>query len=83
MVEIRLYQNGKLISDDTRQLVQAAANSKNFNVTLVPGTNTFYATAFNKERTESKPVEVKIVLRAAESWEYDLALVQVLRAKRI
>lgn len=65
--EIRLYQNGKLVSDDTRQLVQAAANSKTFNVTLVPGTNTFRATAFNKDRTESNPVEIKIVLRAAEA----------------
>jgi WD40 repeat protein len=58
--EIRLYQNGKLVSDDTRQLVQGGATgtNKTFNVTLVPGTNTFRATAFNKDRTEANPVEI-------------------------
>lgn len=69
--EIRLYQNGKLVSDDTRLLVQggagagASATNKTFNVSLVPGMNTFRATAFNKDRTESNPVEIQFELKAA------------------
>ena len=65
--EIRLYQNGKVVSDETRQLVRTAANNKAYNVTLVPGLNTFRATAFNKDRTESNPAEIKIELKAAEA----------------
>jgi WD40 repeat protein len=65
--EIRLYQNGKLVSDETRQLVQTAANNKTFSVTLVPGINIFRATAFNKDRTESNPAEIKIELKAAQA----------------
>jgi WD40 repeat protein len=76
--EIRLYQNGKLVSDDTRLLVQGSstATNKTFNVTLVAGINTFRATAFNKDRTESNPVEIQIELKAAvaESDLYILAI---------
>lgn len=65
--EVRLYQNGKLVSDETRQLVQTAASNKAFDVSLVPGVNTFRATAFNKDRTESNPAEIKIELKAVEA----------------
>ncbi len=65
--EIRLYQNGKLVSDDTRQLSRTSANNKAFNVTLLPGVNVFRSTAFNKERTESNPAEIRIELRSVEA----------------
>ncbi len=66
--DIRLYQNGKLISDDTRQLERdRAAKTKTFDVTLLPGVNTFRATAFNTDRTEATPDEIKIELKALEA----------------
>jgi WD40 repeat protein len=66
--EIRLYQNGKLISDHTRQLTRATAtNTTTFDVTLVPGINTFRATAFNTDRTEATTDEITIDLKAAEA----------------
>jgi WD40 repeat protein len=65
--EIRLYQNGKLVSDDTRQLLQVEAKNKTYNLTLLPGVNTFRATAFNKDRTESNPVDIRVELRAVEA----------------
>jgi WD40 repeat protein len=66
--DVRLYQNGKLVSDDTRQLArETSAQTKTFDVTLLPGVNTFRATAFNKDRTESNPAEIEIQLRAAEA----------------
>ncbi|HVS83905.1 MAG TPA: caspase family protein, partial [Pyrinomonadaceae bacterium] len=66
--DVRLYQNGKLVSDETRQLTrETTAKTKTFDVTLLPGLNTFRATAFNKDRTESNPAEIKIELRAAEA----------------
>ena len=65
--EIRLFQNGKVLSDNTRGLGIAYGNSRKFNVTLLSGVNTFRATAFNKDRTESSPVEIKIELRAAQA----------------
>ncbi len=66
--DIRLFQNGKLVSDDTRQLTQVtAAKSRTFEVTLLPGVNTFRATAFNTDRTEATPDEIKIELKAVEA----------------
>jgi len=66
--DIRLYQNGKLVSDDTRQLTREnTAKTKTFDVTLLPGVNTFRATAFNTDRTEATPDEIKIELKAVEA----------------
>ena len=66
--DLRLYQNGKLISDDTRQLTRnAGAQSRTFNVTLLSGVNTFRATAFNTDRTEAAPDEIKIELKTVEA----------------
>ena len=66
--DIRLYQNGKLVSDDTRQLTRdTSATNKTFDVTLLPGVNTFRATAFNIDRTEATPDEIKIELKAVEA----------------
>ena len=66
--DIKLYQNGKLVSDDTRQLTREnTAKTKTFEVTLLPGVNTFRATAFNTDRTEATPDEIKIELKAVEA----------------
>ncbi|MBC7931421.1 MAG: PD40 domain-containing protein [Rubrivivax sp.] len=69
--EIRLYQNGKLVSEETRglKLADAAGEkvTKSYRVPLVPGVNEFRATAFNTDRTESNPAEIKIEVKAAEA----------------
>ncbi len=66
--DIRLYQNGKLLDDVTRQLTrETKPNTRTFDVNLLPGVNTFRATAFNKDRTEATPDEIKIELKAAEA----------------
>jgi WD40 repeat protein len=65
--DIRLYQNGKLLDDTTRQLIQdKKAKTRTFEVNLVPGVNTFRATAFNTDRTEAVPDEIKIEFKALE-----------------
>ena len=66
--DLRLYQNGKLVSDQTRQLTrETMIRGTTFDITLLPGLNVFRATAFNKDRTESIPAELKIELRATEA----------------
>lgn len=61
--DIRLYQNGKVISGDARLLTVQGKTSK-FRVSLVEGENVFRATAFSKDRTESDPSEVRVKLTA-------------------
>jgi WD40 repeat protein len=69
--EIRLYVNGKLVGGSDRKLTfvpkEGETKSKTFAVALAPGLNTLKATAFNLERTESEPAEVKVEFRAAAS----------------
>ncbi len=66
--DIRLYQNGKLLSEESRQLVRnTGTNTRTFDVYLVSGVNTFRATAFNSDRTEATPDEIKIELKAIEA----------------
>lgn len=66
--DIRLYQNGKLLDGVARQLVQdKRANTRTFEVSLLPGVNTFRATAFNSDRTEAVPDEIRIELKAVEA----------------
>ena len=69
--EIRLYQNGKMVSGDQRGMKgvgEVAANvRKSFEVTLLTGSNTFRAVAFNRERTESNPDEIVVELNAAQA----------------
>ena len=58
--EIRLYHNGKAIGEDTRgvKIVPKGNEAiKTYTVALVDGANTFRATAFSKDRTESNPYE--------------------------
>ncbi|MBS1731604.1 MAG: caspase family protein [Bacteroidetes bacterium] len=57
--EIRLYQNGKLITTTARNLVvdndKSAIQTKTFNIVLNNGTNSLKAIAINSQRTESLP----------------------------
>ncbi|MCC6725631.1 MAG: caspase family protein [Saprospiraceae bacterium] len=68
--EIRLFHNGKLVDNATRNLTvedddEAGVLTKNFNLVLSPGDNIFQAIALNSQRTESEPDEVLITLKAA------------------
>jgi WD40 repeat protein len=66
--DLRLYQNGKLVSDETRQLEHVTGvTTRRFNIALLPGVNTFRATAFNADRTEAVPDEIQIDLKAIEA----------------
>jgi WD40 repeat protein len=59
VAEIRLYHNGKLIRNNTRNLGvedDVSSSKKTFSVALLPGENEFRAVAVNTERTESAPV---------------------------
>jgi hypothetical protein len=65
--EIRLYQNGKAVGGDTRGMKAVPKGNetiRTFTVTLVDGVNTFRATAFSKDRSESNPYELTVLLAA-------------------
>jgi len=65
--EIRLYHNGKALGDDRRavKLVSRGGETvRDFQVTLVDGTNTFRAVGFSDDRTESNPYELTVSLSA-------------------
>jgi hypothetical protein len=67
--EIRLYHNGKAVGQEARgiQIVpRGDAASKKFTITLVDGQNTFRATGFSRDRTESNPSEVTVFLAAPQ-----------------
>jgi hypothetical protein len=67
--EIRLYHNGKAIGEETRGIKltpKAGESTKSYTVTLVDGLNTFRATGFSSDRTESNPSEIVIRLLAPE-----------------
>ncbi len=67
--EIRLYHNGKAVGEGARgiQIVpRGDTGSKKFAITLVDGQNTFRATGFSKDRTESNPYEVTVFLAAPQ-----------------
>jgi Caspase domain len=57
--EIRIYHNGKLIVNKTRNLIvedeKAGADKKVITIDLVEGENLIKAVALNSQRTESKP----------------------------
>jgi WD40 repeat protein len=69
--EIRLYQNEKMISEDQRGMKNVGTKGENitksYQVTLLSGLNTFQAVAFNHERTQSNPDEIKVELKAAQA----------------
>jgi len=62
--EIRLFQNGKLVSESTRGIrVKETTGHKathRFEILLVPGKNEFKVIALNTNRTESKPAVVTV-----------------------
>jgi hypothetical protein len=69
VIEIRLFQNGKLVQTTRNLTVEDEKSSekssiKIFAVTLSPGENRFKAIAFNTERTESKPAELIVSFKA-------------------
>lgn len=69
IIEMRLYQNGKLITDGTRgfkPVVEGGSKSqRDFEVQLLPGENRFRAVAVNSQRTESRAEEILIQFKAA------------------
>jgi hypothetical protein len=72
IAEIRLFHNGKLVESSTRNLIveeENASNSqfnKSYTLPLLPGENTIRAVAINKQRTESIPAEMVIVLAGSD-----------------
>lgn len=62
--EIRLFQNGKLVSDLTRGIgikeTAGRQTTHRFDIFLVPGKNEFRVVALNTNRTESKPAVVTV-----------------------
>ncbi len=62
--DLRLYQNGKRLSEKQRGILQPKENSVTFNVTLVAGKNIFKATAFSVDQTEAEPFELTIERKA-------------------
>lgn len=68
--EILLYQNNKLVQSTQRGFkpIQLANEKRiqTFTVELLPGNNTFRATAFNNDRSESNPSAINIVYNGAQ-----------------
>jgi WD40 repeat protein len=62
--DVRLYQNGKRLSEKQRGVVQPKENSVTFNVSLLSGKNVFRATAYSDDQTESEPFELTIERKA-------------------
>lgn len=63
--EIRLYQNGKALDDETRGM-KAVGRARTFRVTLVDGENVFKAVALSRDRIESNPDQIKILYGGPE-----------------
>jgi WD40 repeat protein len=65
--EMRLYHNGKLIANNTRNLVvdddKKESDKKVFTIELVEGENFLKAVALNSQRTESKADAIKITYK--------------------
>ncbi len=64
--DIRLYQNGKRISDKQRGISQPNEISVTYNVSLLAGKNTFRATAYSSDQTESVPYELTIERKSSD-----------------
>ena len=64
--EVRLYQNGKLVGNTTREIGLALeAAKRRFNVQLVEGVNRFTAVALSRERVEGDRAEMSVTLKGA------------------
>lgn len=64
VTEIRLYQNGKLVGNNTRNLFveddTQNANKRELDVQLIEGLNEFSAVAVNSQGTESVPEKLNV-----------------------
>jgi len=58
--DVRLYHNDKRITGDERGMKKSDKIQTKFTVSLVNGINTFKATAFSRDRTESHPYEIRL-----------------------
>jgi WD40 repeat protein len=68
IVEIRLFQNGKLLNSTTRNLtVEQDLQSIRFDIQLEEGENKFTAIAINSQRTESQPDHIIVVWHAPKN----------------
>lgn len=81
MEDIRLYHNGKRVSEITRAIKVVAKKQKNsttktFSIALLNGENSLRATAYSKGRIESRPYELIVFLKAIgkEANSYILAI---------
>jgi WD40 repeat protein len=77
--EIWLFHNGKRVAEEAgnvKMVTQGKVVEKTYAVSLTEGENYFAASAFNKERVESDPFEISVVLNGA-STAPDLHLVLI------
>ncbi len=76
--EVRLYLNGKILPGGAGAKVSDEGGSQQhvFAVKLIEGVNQLKATAFSKDRIESNPMEVTVLLKGAVR-ESDLHLVVI------
>ena len=69
--EMRLFHNGKLIVNKTRNLIvedeKTGADKKVFTIDLVEGENTLKAVAINSQRTESKPDAIIVTYKPSKT----------------
>ena len=70
--EIRLYHNGKLVGNGTRNLVVEddkieKSKTQLFDIQLVEGENSIKAIALNLQRTESQPDEIIVNYKATKA----------------
>jgi len=65
--EIRLFHNGKVIGEEQRgiQIIGETREVKRvYQISLLQGENCLHAVAFNRDRTESNPYELVVLLKA-------------------
>ena len=71
IIEMRLFQNGKLVSANTRNLIVEddlpSGNSKSYKVKLAEGSNEFIAVAINSQGTESRPDKLTVIYKPVKS----------------
>ena len=77
--EVWLFHNGKRVAEgagNVKTVTQEKVMEKTYAVSLIEGENYFAASAFNKDRVESDPFEISVVLNGA-SRAPDLHLVLI------
>ena len=65
--EIRLFHNGKVLGEEQRgiQIIGKTREVKRvYQISLLQGENRLHAVAFNRDRTESNPYELVVLLKA-------------------